>query len=200
MKKLGLVAALALFTTVGGVYAAWQYAGGEKATNASADKYLTVTQATESGASGLLNITLPTVIKIDDVGSLDANDELPNYTPGWSEDSNGSFVFTFTPNTGAGVTTLKYVVTLSNNTYLDDGATEVKIFNVEDADPDTDGVQIVGTFTYDPAIPGSNVKTVALNELLPVNQTYTVGTYAEHTEYSRVLNGVKIDVVLSEVE
>jgi len=203
MKKLSIVAALALFTTVGGVYAAWTYAGGEKASKAEGSKGITITQGVESGASGTLAVSTPTVMKIDDVGSLSSEDALPNYTPGWSSECAGEFVFTFTPNVGAGITTLQYTFTISNNTYLDDDTTNVSIFDVTDADPAKDGVQIVGTFTYNPEVADSNVHTISLGDwkdtLLPVNQSYTVSTYAEYEKYADTLSKITIHVTLEDI-
>lgn len=202
MKKLSIVAALALVTTISGVYAAWTYAGGENAKQAVGEKGLTITQGVESGASGMLAISTPTVMKLDDVGSLNTDDALPNYTPGWSSDSAGEFVFTFTPSVGAGVTVLQYTITISNNTYADEDGT-VSIFNVTDADPAKEGVQVVGTFTYKPDEAGSNIRTISLNEwqntLLPINQSYTVGTYAEYEVYAGIVNNINIHVTLEDI-
>ncbi len=203
MKKLSIVAALALVTTVGGVYAAWTYAGGEKAIKADGSKGITITQGVESGASGTLAVSTPNVMKIDDVGSLSNEDELLNYTPGWSSDCVGDFVFTFTPSLGAGVTTLQYTLSINNNTYLDDDTTNVSIFNVTDEDSAKEGVQIIGTFTYDPAVAGSNVHTISLGDwkdtLLPINQGYTVSTYAEYEKYASVVSNIIIHVTLEDV-
>ena len=75
-KKLGLLATLAMCVTVGGVYAAWNYAGGD-ADKAEAGKFINITQATFDGTSGSLSVTLPTILKIDDKGG---------FKPGWAED------------------------------------------------------------------------------------------------------------------
>lgn len=188
MKKLGLLAALALVTTVGGVYATWNYVGSDPSSPASTTKTLTITQGVVSGSTGKLEVTTPSTLIIDDAG---------NYVPGWGDQCDGDLVITFTPGKGAPEATFQYTINITGNSYADPENGAQKIINVTDADPDTEGDQIIGTFTYDPADASTAVKTWTLDEvkaMLPLNTDYTVATYEEYKAYEKVVTGVTITI------
>lgn len=192
MKKLGIVAALALATTVGGVYAAWQYAGESAASDVSGTKDITITQGELKGQSGKLNLTLPTSLKIDNMGG---------YVPGWSDtDCAGNLTITFTPEEGAPNATFEYTITITGNTFTDNEKGAVKILDVAN---DT----ITGTFTYT-AGDAEAVKTWDIDQvkaMFPVNgdvgrtNQFDIGTYAEYLEYSAAVTAMRISVTVKQV-
>jgi hypothetical protein len=186
MKKLGIAAMLATVVTVGGVYAAWNYAGG-KADTATASKTLQITQADLQATSGTLSVQLPTVLAIDNMG---------NYTPGWCVTGDlackGDMVVKFVPNTGAATTSFTCTIKLINNTYLDDDGKTKQIIVV-------DGDTITQTFDY---TSGEGEQTYTLSiaeflELLPINDEITVPTYEEYGKFSKAVStlGIEVSVV-----
>ena len=117
MSKLGIVAALALVTTVGGVYATWNYAG-TNINEVSHTSTIKITDASTTTKHGVIHVHGDTLsLSIDDIG---------DYKPGWNptinNDNGGKLWIDFVPNTGA-PDTLKfsYTITIEGNTYNDDG-------------------------------------------------------------------------------
>ena len=183
MKKLGIAAMLATIVTVGGVYAAWNYAGG-KADTATASKTLQITQADLQATSGTLSVQLPTVLAIDNIG---------NYTPGWCSTGDlackGDMVVKFVPNTGAATTSFTCTITLRNNTYVDDDGETKQIIKV-------DGDKIEQTFDYTSG-EGEQTYTLSIEDFLaslPINADITVPTYEEYGRYSQAVSALGIEV------
>ena len=183
MKKLGIAAMLATVVTVGGVYAAWNYAGG-KADTATASKTLQITQADLQATSGTLSVQLPTILAIDNMG---------NYTPGWCTTGDlackGDMIVKFVPNTGAATTSFTCTIKLINNSYVDDDGETKQIIKV-------DGDKIEQTFDY---TSGEGEQTYSLSiedflAVLPVNADITVPTYEEYGQYSQAVSALKIEV------
>jgi len=193
MKKLSILAALALVTTVGGVYATWNYVGSDPSSPASTTKTLTITQGIVSGSTGKLEVTTPSTLIIDDSG---------NYVPGWGSQCEGDLTITFTPGKGAPDATFKYTINILGNSYADPETGAQKIIDITDQDPEAEGDQIIDTFEYKASNPASAILSWNIGEvkdLLPLNPNYTVSTYEEYKAYEKVVTGVTITIDVVQV-
>ena len=106
MKKIGILASLALCVTIGGVYAAWVYADQEVKTS-YATMGVTVTGVTGSSQKGVLGAVGTNVsLTIDDV------DNAKQHITELVYDPNGYFTVTFTANANAPQDVLKNGIAL----------------------------------------------------------------------------------------
>ena len=97
MRKLGLLIAMFLCVTIGGVYATWSYAGSNDIVDAYAEAKVTITDAIVEGASGIYKIETNLVLKVDDTN----NDHVAELI---FESNNSEEIYltvTFTPNASA---------------------------------------------------------------------------------------------------
>ncbi len=92
MKKLGVVAALALCVTVGGVYATWNYANKDVESASAIYKVSLAGLGTETQKGSLEVVGSAHNLKIDDGG---------NYKATLTCDPSGKFTVTFTAKTAA---------------------------------------------------------------------------------------------------
>ena len=122
MKKLGLLMAMALTVTVGGVYATWTYAKGTDVADETVNMTLNLTDVTYIGSNGSYKIdTTGLTLKIDPKTGTAHTTAL--YI-------DGNIVITFTPNAhapeevkkNAVESTFQFGLTNSNWTFDDDGA------------------------------------------------------------------------------
>lgn len=201
MKKLSLLIALAMLITVGGVYATWNYAGLVMQDVTHEFKYLSITDTDTDTQSGRVSVTDTLVLKIDDEG---------DYTPGWDSDvtaqSAGNLQLLFTPNPGASDTTLKYTVSIENNTYTaPDSSEAVGIFKINGvATANVAKTTILeGTFTYDAGQTGICQETITFAEITNVlkpNDEVTLPTIEHYEKYADALDNVVLSVTIVEVQ
>lgn len=101
MKKMSILASLALCVTIGGVYAAWNYADKNVSTTYAA-MGVSVTGITSQSEKGVLQAVGTNVaLQIDDVPNA------KTHTTEFVYDANGYFTVTFTANANAPVEVLK---------------------------------------------------------------------------------------------
>lgn len=201
MKKLSLLVALILCVTIGGVYATWLYAEAPMDTATHEFKNLGITDVDTNAKSGKIAVTDTLILKIDD------NDG--NHKPGWDEDvtdlNGGNLQIVFTPNSGAGDTTLEYTITVAVNSYNDDG-TAKPIFVTKDGTTVTaahaDAKTIMsGTFRFDAGQP-QKVETITFENImavLDVNNTIELTDLEEYEAYETALDSVELTLTVSEV-
>ena len=202
MKKLSIIAALALVTTIGGVYATWNYAG-TKVEQVSHSKNIVITDAVTTTTHGKVHVHADTLtLSIDDMGG---------YVPGWNKTitnaNGGSLWIDFVPNTGApDSVTFTYEITIVNNTYLDDGKNKVKIFDLEtDTIVSSTTVNLDLTQTADQphdCVGAFLIKEYSVQEimaLLPVNDDFKVDTLAEYKRFKEALEKVEIKTTVTDV-
>ena len=199
MKKLSLLVALALVISVGGVYATWFYAETTMQTSEHEFKNLGITDVNTLAQTGSIAVTDTLILKIDD----NAGD----HTPGWDADvagaEAGKISIVFTPNSGANDTTLKYTVTIANNTYTPEGGVAQPIFTTDTITAaHTDAkVVLTGTFTYT-ASNANATHEISLDDIknvLSVNGTITLPTIDDYTAYSTALSNVDLMLTVEEV-
>lgn len=220
MKKLGIVAALALVTTIGGVYATWNYAG-TKVTTVSHEKTISITDSDTTTVHGEVHVHADTLtLSIDDVGSSNKTDGITDYTPGWNpaiNDSNGGVLaIDFLPKAGAPDTVeFEYTITITGNKYEDDVHSWQPIFKkvgattIDNNDYDGTGTIVVATTkkwkeaSLSSSCSGAYVidswTLSQFQELLVVNDAFTVSTLEEYGKYKTALAGVKITVTVTDV-
>lgn len=196
MKKLSLIVALALVISIGGVYATWFYATTSVTTVNHKFKGLSITDVDTKTESGSFSITDTLSLKIDD------NDG--SHTPAWDVDVTGADAgtvgITFTPNSGAPLTTLQYSIIISNNSYTPAGGEAMPIFVTKPgaANQITEAhsneiVVLQGTFVYDPAISTNPVgKTIRLEDIqavLDVNDEINLPQLSDYQNFNKALIG-----------
>lgn len=214
MKKLGIVAALALVTTIGGVYATWNYAEGAMQSVTSQGKTIDITLSKTDTPSGTIKFHNSLALWIDDEGT--GKDGVANYTPGWDDyygtggdgaANAGELVIQFVPNSGATQVTLQYRIYIKagTNTYVDwvngneSNTEEKQIFTVVDET----NVK-TGTFTYNYTSQEANNGKVTFSyndfiALLPVNQTFTVSTAKEYEHFADAIGDIVLYAEVTEV-
>ncbi|MBQ8295341.1 MAG: hypothetical protein IJX87_02775 [Clostridia bacterium] len=202
MKKLSILAALALVTTVGGVYATWNYAEGT-ATNAEKDVTIDITLADTKTQSGTIKIHNTLALTIDDEGVNLGKDQ---YTPGWDDyvtnTNGGTLDLEFEANAGSNLVTLEYTLTISGNAHTDtETNTAVPIFVYDAVAGEAADVVAKGTFVCEAsATEAHKIWTYQdFTQMLRVNDAFTVDTYAEYEKYAEAVKGVKITVSVVEV-
>lgn len=134
MKKMTVLASLALAVTIGGVYAAWNYAE-EGVTAAYATGTVGITGVEGKTTKGSLSATGTNLaLKVDDVSS-----DTKQHTTILTYNADGYFTVTFTPNSNATTDVkangidLEWYVTLANT------SNQVVDFNTVTFDYDLDG-------------------------------------------------------------
>ncbi len=202
MSKLGIVAALALVTTVGGVYATWNYAG-KNSSEVNHTSTIKITDATSSTKHGTIHVHGDTLsLSIDDVG---------NYKPGWNptinNDNGGKLWMDFVPNVGA-PDTLKfsYKITIEGNTYKDDDGTDKPIFTGIDTgtvvgstektiiiDGTPDGTGCAGAYLI------QEYSLTEMQDLFTFNSDIVVGTLEEYGEFKKAVEGIKIIITVNDI-
>lgn len=202
MKKLSLLVALILCVTIGGVYATWLYAETPMDEATHEFKNLGITDVDTNAKSGKIAVTDTLILKIDD--------NYGNHRPGWdgdvTTDNGGNLQIVFTPNSGAGDTTLNYTITVAKNSYTDDDHTDKPIFVTKDGTTITaahaDAREIMsGTFDFF-AGDSQAVKIITYTEViakLDVNNTIELTDLVEYEAYRAALEDVKLTLTVSEV-
>ena len=204
MKKLSLLIALILCATIGGVYAAWTYAGTDDIADAYSEAKITITDATLSGANGTYAITSNLVLSVDQA------DE-DHYAKLVFESNNSEAIFlkvTFTPSPNAPDTIKEnavpsefYFTTSTDMTYSVDAQgnysatgtpVDILVFsNPSDGtfSPNFEWVKEDGVFTY--TLNETQLKTmITLNQdVNGTGKTFRLDTKAEHDAFRTACNG-----------
>ncbi len=205
MKKLSILIALVLCATIGGVYAAWTYAGTDDIADAYSEAKITITDAELSGANGTYAITSNLVLTVD---QADEN----HYAKLVFASNNSDPIFlkvTFTPSANAPdsvkenaveselyfttSTAMEYKVDAEGN-YSEEG-TPVKILTFSNPGNGILDNKFVwhkeddGTFTY-------TLDQTALEDMIMLNEdvngtgeTFRLDTKAEHDAFREACNG-----------
>ncbi|MBQ7095628.1 MAG: hypothetical protein IJN80_04195 [Clostridia bacterium] len=199
MKKLSLLVALVLCITIGGVYSTWFYAESTMSTAKHSFKNVGITDVDTSAQSGRIAVTDTMILKIDDNAG--------NHKPGWDADVNasngGMLQIVFTPNSGAGDTTLKYTISVAKNTYGD--SNPAPIFKIGDGSSFTahDDAEDVLTGTFDfTAGTTQAIKEITLADIqnvLKVNDDIVLTTIEDYNAYSTALSKVELVLTVEEV-
>lgn len=198
MKKLSLLISLLLCVTIGGVYAAWTYAGTDDIADSFAEAKVTIDDAELVGANGTFKVETNLVLTIDQANAdheaelvFSANDGQPIYLKA-----------TFTPATNApqdikdnaveaelyfGTTNdMKYKMDAQGN-YSETG-TPTDIFTFTNG---SDGnfspnvtwtKQADGSFTY-------TLDEAALKVQIQLSQTFVLDLKSEHDAFREALTG-----------
>lgn len=193
MKRLGLIIAMALVLTVGGVYATFDYAQKDvNPVNATLNK--TIAGNGEGTAKGTIGIdTDGFTIRVDDKGVLEHGEGNGTLVTGYR--NQGTVKVTFTPAKGADTTvtdegvTLKLTISFSNNKY-----NGTDIFKTTGEYPAT-GVPLgkgtknndTGVFEYD----------VELGKYLAVNEI-SLPTMSDYDSFSTAYGNAQITITVSE--
>ena len=210
MKKLSFLIALAIIISVGGVYASWNYAELTMTAHNHTVNSLATFDLNTNIEAGTVSFADSLVLKVDDV----TGNHNPGWTAGIDDADKGRIVMTFTPNSGASDTYLKYTITMTNNTFDIDGGgaePEVPIFtttaNVATGTEEITAAHagaktiLVGYITH---TAGSSTTSHAIlaseiEDILTVNQTITLPTLTDFNNYSTALNNVKLTLTVEEV-
>ena len=195
MKRLGLIIAMALVLTVGGVYATFNYAQDNvDPVNATLNKTIAGI-GVDPIAKGTIAIDASGfTIRVDDKGVIEHGEGKGTLVTGYR--NQGTVKVTFTPAKGADATvtdegvTLKLTISFSNNKY-----NGTDIFKTVDYDPAT-GVSLgkgtknndTGVFEYD----------VELGKYLAVNEI-SLPTMSDYESFSIAYGNAQITVTVSEV-
>lgn len=194
MKRLGLIIAMALVLTVGGVYATFSYAQNNvDSVNATLTKAIAGTN-TETAKGTIAIDARGFTIRVDDKGVLENGEGNGTLVTGYQ--NQGTVKVTFTPAKGADTTvtdegvTLKLTISFSNNKY---NGTDIFKTTV-DYDPTT-GVPLgkgtknidTGVFEYD----------VELGKYLAVNEI-SLPTMSDYDNFSIAYGNAQITVTVSE--
>ena len=192
MKKMSILASLALCVTIGGVYAAWNYADKNVSTTYAA-MGVSVTGVTSQSEKGTLKAEGTNVaLQIDDV----ANTKL--HTTEFVYDANGYFTVTFTANANAPIDVLengidlKWYIGLATTANLPADYTEVEYEGQDIYTISSQEVQITqlknreekgdGTVVFTYQVPMSAVmQKITLTEIV-------LDTQAAHDAYSQIVN------------
>ena len=216
MKKLGLssLVALAVCTTVGGVYAAWTYAGTEDIADVFSESKVVIADTQLTGANGTYTITSNLVLTVDQRDE----DHYAKLVFSSNDSNPVSLKITFTPSANApadvkenavdselyfGTTTeMKYSMDEYGNYSTEEGAVAKDIFVLT---PVANGIldknivwtkQTDGTFTYE--LNQAQLETMIKLNVFTVNvegstetitDTFRLDTKAEHDAFRTALNG-----------
>ena len=187
MRKLSLLIALALIVTIGGVYAAWNYAQGATA-SVEITREINMAQVNTDSNKGSISATPSNVsFLVDDVDG----------TYHTKLRGTGKFDITFTPSTGADATTMadgiKMVATVtikSANNLKYEGVTPIiaKTENNANVIDITSGV-------------ASKTAELAIDQILGAVELCDVvlDTKAKNDAFHNVLNDYTIVITISEV-
>lgn len=183
MKKMSILASLALCVTIGGVYAAWNYADKNVSTTYAA-MGVSVTGITSQSEKGVLQAVGTNVaLQIDDVPNA------KTHTTEFVYDANGYFTVTFTANANAPVEVLKDGIDLKWYVGLATTANAAKDYTTVKYDN-----QII--YTVDP-------EAVAISKVDAETWTNTNGNTIEEIKDGETVVGVKYkkgDVVVESRE
>ena len=194
MKRLGLIIAMALVLTVGGVYATFNYAQDNvDPVNATLTKAIAGTN-TETAKGTIAIDASGFTIRVDDKGVLENGEGTGTLVTGYR--NQGTVKVTFTPAKGADATvtdegvTLKLTISFSNNRY-----NGKDIFQTTGEYPAT-GVplgkgtknDVTGVFEYD----------VELGKYLAVNEI-SLPTMSDYESFSIAYGNAQITITVSEV-
>ena len=194
MKRLGLIIAMALVLTVGGVYATFNYAQDNvDPVNATLTKAIAGTN-TETAKGTIAIDASGFTIRVDDKGVLENGEGNGTLVTGYR--NQGTVKVTFTPAKGADETvtnegvTLKLTISFSNNRYNGED-----IFQTTGEYPAT-GVplgkgtknDVTGVFEYD----------VELGKYLAVNEI-SLPTMSDYESFSIAYGNAQITITVSEV-
>ncbi len=197
MKKLSVLIALLLCVTIGGVYAAWSYAGTEDIADAYAEAKVTIADAELTGANGTYKIESNLVLTVDQ-----ANEDHEAELVFASNNSDAIFLkVTFTPAANAPqdikdgavpselyfgtTTTMQYKMDAEGNYDADGTATDIFTFtNPSDGvfSPNVDWNKEEDAFTY-------TLDETQLKSMISLSRTFVLDTKGEHDAFREVLNG-----------
>ena len=222
MKKVSILAALALVATIGGAYATWNYAG-TKVDTVTHDKSIVITDATTTTTHGRVHVHADTLtLSIDDISNT--NNNVAKYTPGWNPTINnangGKMWIDFVPNAGAPASvSFTYTITLSGNLFTDtkdNGETQQVVIFDKVAGVDVTGdtaviatdtvvLDLTKTPSNDTICSGSYKigepwAVEAVMGLLEINDSYTLGDLVEYNAFKEHLSEeLKITVTVTDV-
>ncbi len=198
MKKLSVLIAMILCVTIGGVYAAWTYAGTNDIADSFAEAKVTITDAELTGANGTFKVESNLVLTIDQ-----ANEDHEAKLVFGSNNSEPIYLkVTFTPSTNApqaikdaavpaelyfGTTTLMQYKMDEDGNYDENGTPE-DIFIFTNA---SDGIfspnvnwtpEMDGSFTY-------TLNQTQLESMISLSQTFVLDIKSEHDAFREALDG-----------
>ena len=193
MKKLGLLIAMILCVTIGGVYATWTYTQSTDVADEAVNMAMNLTKVEYVGSYG--------TYEVDTTGVSMAIDPKPGTTHTTSLIITGDIVITFTPNSvapkevkDAGVEST-FTLTLSNDNWVyDDGSGEKVLVVLEHADEGAHDItwskQADGTFTY-------VISADTLAQHIKLNE-FVLDTKAEYDAFNKVLTNGQIVITVSD--
>ena len=188
MKKLGLLFAMILCVTIGGVYATWTYTQNTDVADETINMTMNLTDVAYSGSYGKYKIDT-TSLKL----KIDPKEKTTHTTALYIE---GKIVITFTPNSVApekikkeGVaSTFKFGLTNSNWTYEDKNIVSLAHSNAENitwGQPDDQGV-----FTF-------IITAEALSEHITLTE-FILDTKAKYDLFNTALGQGQITITVSD--
>ena len=192
MKKLGLLIALILCVTIGGVYATWTYTQNTDVADETVNMTMNLTDVAYSGSYGTYKVDTSS-LKM----KIDPKQGTTHTTALYIE---GDIVITFTPNSVApqeikdnGVdSTFKFGLTNANWTY-DDGTGSKTLFVLTHSDAE-DIVWVKDTET------GVFTRTITAAELaqhITLNE-FNLDTKVKYDEFNAVLGQGQITITVSD--
>ena len=188
MRKLSTLIAIALIVTIGGVYAAWNYAQGTTA-SVEITREVQMAQVVTSGNKGTITATPSGVVFIvDDAGNYQA--EL---------DASGEFAISFAPATGADADTInkgivmKATITLKTTAGVSDSA-----LLYEGVAPLTVNSNNEITFNNGNPTKSATLEASAIADCLTL-ATVKLDTKAKNDAFHNVLKNYTIVITISEV-
>lgn len=186
MKKLSILISLALFLTIGGVYATWVYSQSDDVADITGAKAITMTEATFTGTYGTYSVDTSGLTLVVDPKEGTAHTTALKIT--------GNLVISFTPNTYAptevktnGVPST-FAFSLSNNNWKYEDKNIITVnTDKHDITWTSDGN---GAFTY--TIDAATLATyITLTEI-------TLDTKADYDAYDAVLTNGQIVISISD--
>lgn len=198
MKKLSAIIALAVCLTIGGVYAAWHYAGTDDIADVFAEAKVTITDATLDGANGVYTITSNLVLEVEQAN--DAHEAELVFKSNNSEDIFLKVTFkpaSFAPDDikESAVPSELYWGTTVPMQYKVDGegnysatGTPVDIFTFSNVSND----HLDENITWTPESDGSFSYTLDVDDLkgmISLSRTFVLDTKAEHDAFRAALGG-----------
>ncbi len=204
MKKFSALIALMLCVTIGGVYAAWTYAGTNDIADVFAESKITITDIEYSGAAGVYKIESNLVLTIDQANDkheaklvFDSNNDQPIYltvtfTP--SKDADKAIKESAVPTElyWGTTTTMQYKIDAGGN-YSETGTpVDILKFNnvannildnyIEWTRSETANSYGAYTFTY-------TMDQTDLETAIQLNETFVLDTKSEHDAFRAALSG-----------
>jgi hypothetical protein len=198
MKKLSALIALMLCVTIGGVYAAWSYAGSEDIIDKSTESKVVIADVKTETANGVFTIESNLVLTVDQ-----ANDQHEAHLVFGSNNSEEPKLrVTFTANAhapqhikeNAVAADLKFAVTTpmqykmdAEGNYDANGTNVKDIFVLKDHD-DVTWVKEGNVFVCE-------LDKTHLEEHIKLNGTFKLDLKSEHDEFGKALGGnIKVTV------